>query len=112
MDAGPAYKDESYRSNRTINTSRCAHDEVVRRRSTDRLIADSSPGKENGRGGNRYLRKLGDRCQIGYQYNAPSGRFDERSLRRSFSNNLAERISKRGARSAASGRRVRTCTHV
>lgn len=38
----------------------------------------------------------------------PSGRFDERSLRRSFSNNLAERISKRGARSAASGRRART----
>jgi len=37
-----------------------------------------------------------------------SGCFDERSLRRSFSNNLAERISKREARSAASGRCVHT----
>lgn len=36
----------------------------------------------------------------------PSGRFDERSF--VLSNNLAERISKRGARSAASGRRAHT----
>lgn len=76
-------KDGSYRSSWRINASRCA----TRRRSIS-FNRRYFSGKEDGRGGNRYLRKLARSTRyIGYQYNArrPSKLFRRASFARIIS---------------------------
>ena len=81
----------------------------------DRLIADSFPRKENGRGGNRYLRKPGDRRRIGYQYNAPSVGTFRRSVRYVVHSRIISRSGylneELGAQPPA-GAYIRMCTHI